>query len=104
MPQFDIHARPGRHPDDPVHYLVDLQADLLDDLQTRLVAPLVPFESVSTPIRTLNPRLDVLGTPYLLLTHLCAAVPVRTLGKTVASAKSQRAEIISALDLLVSGI
>jgi toxin CcdB len=104
MPQFDIHARPGRHPDDPLHYLLNLQADLLDDLQTRLVAPLARLDAVKAPVRTLNPRIDIHGQSFLLLTHLSAAVPLRTLGATIGNAKGQRAEIIMALDLLITGI
>ena len=104
MAQFDIHARPGRHPDDPLHFLLDLQADLLDTLQTRLVAPLARLDSVQTPIRTLNPRVDVHGESFLLLTHLCAAVPLRSLGETIGTARGQRDEIVKAIDLLVTGI
>lgn len=104
MAQFDIYARHGRHPDDPLQYLLDLQADLLDHLQTRLVAPLAQLDSVQAPIGILNPRIEVNGVHYLLLTHLSAAVPQRTLGDIVGNARGQRSEIIKALDLLITGI
>lgn len=104
MAQFDIHARPGRHPDDPVEYLLDLQTELLDTLQTRLAAPLVRRETVNAPLAPLNPVIAVNGKPYLLLTQLCAAVPQRALGAKVGTAQAQRSEIVKALDFLVSGI
>lgn len=103
MAQFDLHARPGRHPDDPLHFLLDLQNDLLDGLHTRLVAPLVTA-AVGSPIRGLTPTIDVDGKSFLLLTHLMAAVPVRTLGEVVGSARGQRDEIVRAIDLLVTGL
>jgi len=104
MAQFDIHARPGRHPDDPIHFLIDLQNDLLEGLQTRMVAPLAKVAAAGAPIRGLTPIVEVKREPFLLLTHLLAAVPVRTLGEVVGTAQAQRSEIVRAVDLLVTGI
>ena len=103
MAQFDIHARPGRHPDDPIHFLLDLQNDLLEGMQTRLVAPLATA-AAGSPIRGLTPTVAVGGQSYLLLTHLMAAVPARTLGELAGSARGQREEIVRAIDLLVTGL
>lgn len=55
-------------------------------------------------MKTLNPRIPVGGIDYILLTHLLAAIPLSTLGEPVASAQSQRDQIIAALDLLFTGI
>ncbi|MHB1399283.1 MAG: CcdB family protein [Trichloromonadaceae bacterium] len=100
MAQFDIYPRHGAG----VEFLLELQDNLIDNLSTRVVAPLALPEAVSVPMKTLNPRISVGGDDYILLTHLLAAIPVSALGEPVASALSQRDAIISSLDLLFTGI
>lgn len=100
MAQFDIYQLQGAG----IDYLLELQDNLIDNLSTRVVAPLALPEVVGVPMKTLNPRIPVGGNDYILLTHLLAAIPLSTLGEPVASAQSQRDEIIAALDLLFIGI
>jgi toxin CcdB len=103
MAQFDIYENPNRTPGDPVKYLLDLQAGHLDDLPTRVVAPLVPPESLGPPMRILNPRIEVHGEPHILLSHLLAAIPAKVLGRSIDSATAQRDEIIGSVDFLLTG-
>jgi toxin CcdB len=42
MARFDVHENPSRRSRARVVYLLDIQADMLSDLATRLVVPLVP--------------------------------------------------------------
>lgn len=100
MAQFDIYAHQG----EGIDYLLDLQDDLLEHLATRVVAPLALPESVGPAMKTVNPRIRVGGADYLLLTQLLAAIPVSALGQPIASAKTQRVEIVAALDFLFTGI
>ena len=100
MAQFDIHRNPGNR-DYP--YLLDLQADLLRDLATRIVAPLVPGRSVE-PVAILNPTIAIKGKPYVVLLQEAAAVPRTALGRVEATAVDRRDELIAALDLLFTGI
>lgn len=100
MAQFDIYAHQG----EGIDYLLDLQDDLLEHLTTRVVAPLALPESVGPAMKTVNPRIRVGGADYLLLTQLLAAIPVSALGQPVDSAKTQRNEIVAALDFLFTGI
>ncbi|MCD8536496.1 MAG: CcdB family protein [Burkholderiaceae bacterium] len=39
MPRFDVYANPGSHAK-TTPYLLDVQSDLLDDLESRVVIPL----------------------------------------------------------------
>jgi toxin CcdB len=103
MAQFDIYAIPNRSPGEPVRYLLDLQAEIIEELPTRVVAPLVAPESLGPPMRNLNPTVFVHGEPYILLTHLLAAIPAKTLGRPVASAKTQRDEVVRSVDFLFTG-
>jgi len=101
MAQFDIYSMPVRG---GVELLLSLQDDLLEDLATRVVAPLAKPEMVGQATRTLHPCIWVGNKPYVLLTHLLAAIPTTSLGECVGSAKAQRHEIVAAVDLLFAGI
>lgn len=100
MAQFDIY----RHEKAGIAFLVDLQDEMLDGLSTRVVAPLVSAQDVAAPMRIVNPRIMVNGQPYILMSHVLAAVPLSSLGKPFASAREQREVIVAALDLLFTGI
>ena len=70
MAQFDIYPGPVEGCD----FLIDLQDNMLAELATRVVAPLVSSETLGPPMRTLNPRIVIDGKPYILLTPLLAAI------------------------------
>ena len=100
MAQFDVYEARGGG----VDFLLDLQDDMLEHLSTRVVAPLVLPENLGPAMKTVNPRISVGGLDYVLLTHLLAAIPIASLGKPAGSVKSQRNEIIGAIDFLFTGI
>ncbi|MEZ4599138.1 MAG: CcdB family protein [Syntrophotaleaceae bacterium] len=100
MAQFDVY----RLKSEGIEFVLDLQDEMLENLSTRVVAPLALPEMVGLPMRTLNPRIPVGGVDYILLTHLLAAIPVAALANPVGSASSQRDVIIAALDLMFTGI
>lgn len=102
MAQFDVfrHARSKRYP-----YLLDLQADLLRDLTSRIVAPLVPLARLrGKPIGRLNPVVAVAGHPHVIVFQELAALPAAELRDAVANLHAQRGEVVAALDLLFTGI
>lgn len=88
---------------DGAGYLLDVQADLLDHLNTRMVVPLLPSAQL-TPARYLNPVFTVEGKPYVMATQFLAAVPLGALGKEVANLQAYQDTVISALDFLFSGV
>ena len=100
MAQFDIYRRQGGS----IEFLLDLQDEMLESLTTRVVAPLIPLEAIETPMKTLNPRISIGGVHYVLLVHLLAAIPKTALGELAGSARTQRDEIVGAIDLLFTGI
>lgn len=101
MAQFDIYRISVRG---GTEFLLNLQDDLLENLATRVVVPLVKPDMVGQTMQTLNPRIWVGSEPYLLLTHLLAAIPATSLGEFVGSAKAQRQEIVAAIDFLFTGV
>lgn len=84
-------------------YLLDIQADLLSHLNTRVVVPLLPLDIAPMPARTLNPVFDIEGTAFSMVTQFMAAVPAHMLKTTMFSLESQRNDITAALDLLFQG-
>ncbi|MBF0153245.1 MAG: CcdB family protein [Magnetococcales bacterium] len=102
MSQYDIYQydKPGSR----VAWLVDVQSDLLDTLQTRVVIPLYPVESGQKLIRGLNPTVELAGGDFFLSTAEVAAVHVRELRQPMGSLHHMRDEIIAAVDLLFTGI
>ncbi len=104
MAQFDVYLNPNANTCDAIPYLLDVQAELLDGLATRVVVPLVAAEKMAAAARHLNPQFKIKGTPVVMSTTELAGVSTRSLGDKVASLKNRRDEIIAALDLLFTGI
>lgn len=104
MAQFDVYLNPNAKTRDAVPYLLDVQVDLLGGLATRVVVPLVTSEEMTAAARHLNPEFKIKGVAVVMSTAELAGVSARMLGDKVASLKNKRDEIITALDLLFTGI
>ncbi len=104
MARFDVYPNPGRHAA-TTPYLLDVQSDLLDGLDSRMVIPLrglAHFAKVRLP-RRLTPVLTVEGREFLLETPKMGAVPQGILTSPVTSLSDEQAQIIAALDFLFQG-
>jgi toxin CcdB len=104
MARFDVYPNPGAHAS-TTPYLLDVQSDLLDSLDSRVVIPLCSldqFAPVKLPTR-LTPVLNILGNEYVLETPKMGAVPRRILKGCVASLERDQAQITGALDFLFQG-
>ena len=104
MAQFDVYLNPNADTSKAIPYLLDVQADLLDRLATRVVVPLILAKEMRLVARHLNPQFKIKGTAVVMSTAELAGVSNRLLGDKVASLKNKRDEIIAALDLLFTGI
>ena len=88
-----------------VPLLLNVQSDLIEDLGTRIVVPLYPAAAMKgKAIRTLTPTFEIDGKQYVMMTPQLAGIPRKLLGAPVADLSAKRADIISALDLLITGI
>lgn len=102
MAQFDLFKNPrtGLYP-----LLLDVQADVLGRLATRVVVPLTTVKRYGArPMTRLNPVVAVRGVSYVLLFQELAAVPASALGERVGSLAEQRDELVRAVDLLFTGL
>lgn len=104
MAQFDVYRNKNPATRELYPLLVDVQADLLADLQTRVVAPLTQSRPLlKRPLATLTPVIKVQGEDYLLVTPELAGVAKSALGARISGIREHRDKIIAALDLLVTG-
>lgn len=98
MPRFTVYRNP-----DSDGYLLDVQANILDHLNTRMVVPLLPLSLAPKPAKTLNPVFGIAGTSVVMVTQFMAAVPASLLKSPESSLEANRNEITAALDLLFQG-
>ena len=104
MARYEVFRNSGTHAE-AVPYLLDVQSDLLQGLDTRVVAPLrrqdcFPSSQISD---RLMPTFEIEGVACLLETPKLAAVPTRLLKAPVASLTDHQITITSALDFLFQG-
>lgn len=105
MAQFDIHRNPDNRTKSAIPYVIEMQVDILDDIQTRVVAPLIPAATFHGALPRLNPTIRIDGIPHVLLTQQLAAIPKRSLATSpISNAEDARYDIIAAVDFLVTGI
>lgn len=83
--------------------VIDCQAGLLSDLNTRLVVPLLPPDQAPKPAARLNPVFNLAGGPLVMVTQFAASVPCAQLGEPLASLRDEELTIGTALDMLISG-
>ena len=85
-------------------YLLELQAGLLGEMPTTVVAPLgLPKIIDQIPVLRLNPTVTVDGQRLVIMAQELAAIKRRQLQAPVANLSSQREEILAALDFLFTG-
>ena len=105
MPQFTVCRNKNPQTRSIVPFLLDVQNDLLDDLETRVVVPLSPQSAMKgKTLRTLMPILEIEGEPFVMLTPQMAGIPKSELGSPLTRLDHYRFEIIAAIDFLLTGI
>lgn len=98
MAKYDVYPNP-----DGAGYLLDVQADLLDGFNTRVVVPLFPVDTAPTPAKRLNPVFEIEEAQFVMATQFLAAVPIAILNKPIMNLSDQFAEITNALDMVFQG-
>lgn len=98
MARYDVYpGAPGRG------LLLDCQSDLLDQLGSRVVVPLIPLDRME-PIPRLNPLFTIHGQKLAMATHLIFAIPTERLQRPVANLETEHYTIVGALDVLLTGV
>ena len=98
MSRFSVYPNPSGK-----GYLIDLQSDLMSQLNTRVVAPLMHASDAPKPASTLNPLFNIDGEPYVMVTQFMAAIRASELKQPVLDASARHAELVAAVDLVFHG-
>ena len=103
MAQFDVHSNANKAAREEFPYLLEVQADLLSGLRSRVVVPLMRAGLIKSPLTRLNPTFTIEGKRVVMATPQLAGVPLSALGPRIAHLGERRAEIVGAIDLLLTG-
>ena len=104
MQQFDIcRLRPAAGNKRTTALVMILQADLLDSIETCIVAPLVPLDALPA-IARLRPEFQISQKRYRLITDRLSVLARKDIGSVVTSAKPREWDIRRALDLVFVGV
>jgi toxin CcdB len=102
--QFAVYRNKSPRSKATYPFLVDVQSDLLDQLQTRVVIPLTKASALAKrPLSNLTPALKFDGETYLLMTPQLAGVARTDLGALTGSLAEQGQVIVAAVDFLLVG-
>ena len=105
MTQFDVYPNPSKATRQAYPYLVDVQNNIIEDLDTRLVVPLTPLAShPSMLMKKLTPEIYIDGKAHLFMTPQMASVPKDILKKPIGTLVGSRSVMIDAIDFMIMGI
>lgn len=105
MPQFDIYVNPNKKSRIAYPFIIDMQNNLVDDLTTRIVAPLALYSKFKDEeLKKLTPRVSYKERELLILIPQISSMPAKLLKEPVGSLSHLRDEIIAALDFAIIGI
>lgn len=101
MARFDVYRFPGKG--SPL--VVDVQADLLSELTTRVVVPLeLKSAAGREALARLKPVFAIAGRDYVFKPTDITVLPAHVLQNPIANLESEyRGEIVGALDFLFQG-
>ena len=100
--QFDVVANPDADDARYRPYLVVLQSDLVADLRSTVVAPLIARSELQGA-RQLNPLVSIDGGEYWIAIYELFAIEQRMLGPRIGSVANDQDAVIAALDFLFTG-
>jgi toxin CcdB len=98
MAQFDVFENPAG-----AGYLLDIQSDLTQGLNTRIVVPLLRPDDAPLPAKRLNPNFDLAGERVVMVTQFMAAAPASELRRPIGSLDQEHDAIVAALDMIFFG-
>jgi toxin CcdB len=80
--------------------VIDCQADVLDDIGTRFVLPLLPPGAAPPSNGRLNPMFEVNGETLVMVTQFATSLRTAELKSRVTSLDREHLRIIGAIDVL----
>lgn len=82
---------------------IDLQSSFLDDLPSRVMAPLYPVADLPWIMSRLTPRFRIDSELYVMATQRLGSIPTTEIGPVIADLSRHADEITAATDFLFQG-
>ncbi len=95
MSQYSVYKNENKSSKKTYPFFVDVQSDLLDSLNSRVVIPLSLSEAMNNiNVKNLCPIFEIGDKRYILLAHQMTSIPASLLKKNVGSLENKRYEIL----------
>jgi toxin CcdB len=104
MSQFFVYANADAASRRSIPYWLNVQSDLVEVADSRVVVPLIALQQAGPLIRGLMPILQIAGKRLVMDTAQITNVPIQILGRKEADVSADRSTIIDALDFLTHGV
>jgi toxin CcdB len=102
--QFAVYRNKSPRTKSTFPLLVDVQSELLEPLNTRVVIPLTKVAGLAKkPVRHLTPTIPFDGDTYVLMTPQLAGIARADLGAHAGTLVGERETIMNAVDFLLTG-
>ncbi|MDB6106059.1 MAG: toxin, CcdB family [Gammaproteobacteria bacterium] len=104
MAQFSVYRNKNPRTKAAFPFLVDVQSDLLEPLNTRVVVPMTKAAALTRkPVSHLTPEVSFNDDRYVLMTPQLAGVGRAELGPHAGTLAEERHAILAAIDFLLTG-
>jgi toxin CcdB len=105
MSQFTVYANKNAKTRKTFPYVIDIQSDLLEGLQTTVVIPLCKASQLNDQIiAKLCPLVEINGEKFVAMSQQLAGIDRNQLGKEITNLSANRSQFIAAIDFMISGI
>ncbi|MSQ03061.1 MAG: plasmid maintenance protein CcdB [Myxococcales bacterium] len=104
MARYDVYRNASARGTHDTPFLLDVQADLLAQLRSRVVVPLRLAAGIPRPARILQPRFRVAEVDVVMDTPAIVGAPVTALGERVGNLAAEGTTILAAVDFLLTGV
>jgi toxin CcdB len=102
--QYFAYENPNKQSRKVFPYILDIQSNLLEDLETVTVLPLTKFHAINKKFTKLTPLVEVNGIKHLAMTQQIVGIDRSLLGKPIDDLSMYRFAIVDAVDFIISGI
>jgi len=104
MAQFSVHENSNPRTNADVPFLLNVQSEVLSILATRMIVPLYRSDAIKSKAMTqLTPMVKFKNKSLIAMVPEMAGIHQRELGAVVGDLTTLRADILQAIDLLITG-
>lgn len=105
MKQFAVYKNKSRNTQ-AYPYFIDIQADMLSHLNTRLIMPLTPKSNFNSQVEALTPVITIEQVDYVVLASMITTTDVKNLKAedVVMDALHLGDKLVSTIDMMILGI